>query len=191
MKPLYLSFADPGKWRTGKQSLEVNQPEWRKLRQKILLRDDFTCRYCGFKAEKYQIVHHIDGNPNNNREDNLEAICPMCNLIHHAGQGCVVQAIVDLYKRSDYSQVEAIQTTRDMRSKGKPDHEIIRKLGLRYKTPFKMNKRYLKELYGFITSRKSLQNSTNKALEYGYQQTRQQINKELRKQESLTSFMEK
>jgi len=192
MKPLYPSFADPERWRTEEQSMRINQPEWRELRWKILLRDNFACRYCRFKAEKYQIVHHIDGNPNNNREDNLEAICPMCNLIHHAGQGCIVQDVVDLYKKSDFNQIRIIKMTREMRAKGKSDPEIIRKLGLKWKVPFRMDRRYLRKLYGFITSRKSHQGSTNKALRYGYRQIRQQIRgKEGRKQASLINFIEK
>lgn len=189
MKPLYPSFADPERWRTREQSVKVNQPEWRKLRWKILLRDDFTCQYCGFKAEKYQIVHHIDGNPDNNREDNLETICPMCNLIHPAGRGCVVQGIVDLYKKSDYSQVEVIQHTRRLRVEGKTDSEIIRKRGLRWRAPFKMNRSYLKRLYGFITSRKSHQESTNKALRYGYRQMIQKIKANRREQIQLIDFI--
>ncbi len=173
MKPLYPSFADPERWRTEKQSIRLNQPGWRELRGKILLRDDFSCQYCGFKAERYQIVHHIDGNPGDDREDNLETICPMCNLIHHSGQGCVVQNVVDLYKRSDFNHAEIIKITREMRSAGKPDLEIIGKLGLGEKVPFKMDRAYLRRLYGFITSRKSYQESTNRALKYGYRQVRQ------------------
>lgn len=80
MSQLYPSFADPDKWRTEEESAKISQPKGRQIRQKILLRDDFTCRYCGFKAEKYQIVHHIDGNPADNRESNLQTVCPMCNL---------------------------------------------------------------------------------------------------------------
>lgn len=103
LKKLYPSFADPETWRENIKE-KISKEEWKKLRLKILKRDDYTCRYCGFKAKKWQIVHHIDGNPNNNDEGNLETICPMCNLIHHAGQGCVVQGIVDLYKESILSK---------------------------------------------------------------------------------------
>lgn len=77
MKKLTLSFADPKSWRTNIKE-KITKDEWKILRLKILKRDAYTCQYCGFKAEKWQIVHHIDGNPNNNEEDNLETICPMC-----------------------------------------------------------------------------------------------------------------
>lgn len=40
-----------------------------------------------------------------------------------------------------------------MRDQGKSDEEIILFLGLKHKMPFKMDKKYLKKLYGFVTSR--------------------------------------
>ena len=137
------------------------------MRFVILERDNYTCQYCGFKSEKWQIVHHIDGNSKNNDHDNLETICSMCNLIHHSGQGCVVQNIVDLYKTSNYSQNEIIQNTRRMRANSKTDQEIIEFLGLKEQMPFKMNKQYLTKLFGFVTARKS-PGWIYKALEYGY-----------------------
>jgi putative alpha-1,2-mannosidase len=166
MKKIYPSFANPDTWRDNIKE-EISKEEWRKLRLKILERDNFTCQYCGFKAEKWQIVHHIDGNPNNNEKNNLETICPMCNLIHHAGQGCVVQGIVDLYKKSDYSQNEIMQITRKLRIEGKNDNEIIAHLNLKDKTQFKMKREYLKKLFGFVSSRKT-EGWTQKSLEYGY-----------------------
>lgn len=167
MRKLYLSFANPETWRDDVQE-KITKEDWKKLRLKILKRDDYTCQYCGFRAEKWQIVHHIDGNPNNNEDNNLETICPMCNLIHHSGQGCVVQGIVDLYRESNYSQNEMVQITRKMRAESKTDQGIINFLGLKEKMPFKMESSYLRNLYGFVTSRKTLQDWTQKALEYGY-----------------------
>ena len=167
MKELHLSFANPKTWRTNIKE-KITKDEWKILRLKILQRDAYTCQYCRFKAEKWQIVHHIDGNPNNNKEDNLETICPMCNLIHHAGQGCVVRRVVDLYRESKFSQNEIIKITRKMRIEGKSDSEIIKHLGLEGKAPFKMDKEYLKHLFGFVTSRNTSQDWIQKALEYGY-----------------------
>jgi len=167
MKKLHLSFANPETWRDNIRE-EINAEQWRILRLKILKRDNYTCKYCGFRAEKWQIVHHIDGNPNNNDSKNLETICPMCNLIHHAGQGCVVQKIVDLYRKSKYSQNSIIKITRDLRSKGKSDTEIIKSLGLKDEVPFKMDREYLRGLFGFVTSRRTAQSWTQRALKYGY-----------------------
>ncbi|ODS39049.1 MAG: hypothetical protein A7316_00825 [Candidatus Altiarchaeales archaeon WOR_SM1_86-2] len=171
MKELYPSFADPDTWRDNIKE-NITKEEWRKLRLSILRRDNFTCQYCGFRAEKWQIVHHIDGNPNNNEGTNLETVCPMCNFIHHSGQGCEVQGIVDLFKKSNYSQNEIIKITRKMRAEGKNDQEIINFLGLKEEVQFKMDHLYLKKLYGFVTSRKT-SDWTQKALEYGYKKVKE------------------
>ena len=163
LKKLYPSFADPMTWRTMRDSKKLPQEEWKKLRMTILQRDNFTCRYCGFKTEKWQIAQHIDGNHENNSPRNLETICQMCNLIHHAGQGCVVQGVVDLYAESKYTQNEVVILTRKMRAAGKTDKEIIRALGLKRRMPFEMDWKYLKPLIGFVTSRSAPDNSMAKA----------------------------
>lgn len=186
MKELHPSFANPETWRNNIQE-KITKEEWRKLRFKILERDNYTCQYCGFRAEKWQIVHHIDENPNNNADGNLETICPMCNLILHSGQGCIVQGIVDLYKKSAYSQKEIILITRKMRAEGKRDDEIINYLGLKERVPFKMDKKYLERLYSFVTSRKPTDDRTQKALEYGYKAIKE-VN--ISKSQSLEKFIE-
>ena len=155
MKKLFPSYADPDRWRSPSEKTKLQSSDWKEIRLKILKRDDFTCQYCGYRAEKYQIVDHIDGNPNNNEDNNLQTVCQMCNLIKHAGQGCVVKGIVELYKESKYTQNDIIRITREMRDQGKTDEEIIQFLGLENKFPFKMDLEYLKGLCGFVTSRSS------------------------------------
>ncbi len=167
MKKLCLSFSNSKNWRNDIHKKMISE-DWRELRLNILKRDNYTCQYCGFIAEKWQIVHHVDGNPANNEEANLETICPMCNLIHHSGQGCEIQGVVDIFRESSYSQNEIIKITRKMRAQGKNDLEIIDFLSLKEKVPFKMKRHYLKNLYGFVTSRKAGQDWTQKGLEYGY-----------------------
>ncbi len=193
-KRLFPSFADPSHWRMGdfhivsegKGKLRVvyhkeNRTAWRHLRQRILERDNFTCRYCGFRAHKWQFVHHIDGDPKNNDPSNLETICPMCNLILHAGYGCTVLAIVDLYKQCKYSQAEVVRRTRSLRGAGYTDEQIVKKLGLREKVPFKMERKYLRRLMAFVTYRESSKKDpTLPALEYGYQEASAQLSAQRR-----------
>ncbi len=155
MKILFPSFAPPQKWRDHKQSKWLEGEEWKALRQKILTRDNFTCAYCGYRSDKYQIVDHIDGDPENNSDANFQIVCQMCNLVKHSGQGCVVQDVVDLYQEAKYSQSDIIRITREMRDKGSTDVEIINFLGLKNKVPFKMDRNYLRKLLGFVTSRNS------------------------------------
>lgn len=185
MRKLFPSFANPGTWRNNIFQ-ETSKEEWKRIRQKILERDDYACQYCGFKAEKWQIVHHIDGNPNNNREQNLMVVCQMCNLIEHAGMGCVIQGIVDLYKEAGFSQNEIVAKTRELRAFGKNDEEIIKQLGLKERAEFKQDWNYLRPLFGFVTSRKASDSKTNIALEYEYEIAKNQASRE--KIKKITEF---
>src|SRR3989344_4323480 len=133
MKILFPSFAPPERWRNSAQSKKLEGDEWKALRQRILARDNFTCAYCGYRPDKYQIVDHIDGDPENNSDSNFQVVCQMCNLIKHAGQGCVIQGVVDLYQGAQYSQSDIIRITREMRDQGSSDAEIIAFLGLETK----------------------------------------------------------
>lgn len=50
------------------------------LEAKVFARDKNTCRYCGFAAEKYQVVvnHNNDYSPGASKPDNLVTACPFC-----------------------------------------------------------------------------------------------------------------
>jgi hypothetical protein len=107
--------------------------------------------------------------------DNLETICPMCSQILHVGQGAIIQGIVDLYKESKFSQEDIIRISRQLRSFGKSDEEIIKKLGLKQKAEFRQDIDYLKSLFGFITSRKAKDDMTIRGLEYEYKEYKLQL----------------
>jgi len=51
------------------------------LRKKVLKRDNFRCRLCGYA---FLEVHHIDRNPENNNLDNLVTLCRKCHFEIHA-----------------------------------------------------------------------------------------------------------
>jgi len=189
MKQLYPSYANPNTWRTVTPD-RTRKEDWTQLRLKILERDDYSCQYCGFKCNKWQIVHHIDGNPNNNSHPNLMVVCQMCNLIEHAGMGCVLQGVTDLYRKAKYSQNEIVAKTRQLRAAGKTDTEIIRELGLEEKVQFKQDWNYLRPLIGFVTSKRATDSKTNIALEYQYKNGKTQTiaKKTDEKQRSLAEF---
>lgn len=174
-RKLYPTFNDPNKWRTEWQRRNFSDDKWRIIRQKVLQRDNNTCIFCGFRAEKYMMVHHINDDPNDNRLENLETVCPMCNLILHVGQGAVLQGIVDLYKESKFSQEDIIRITRQLRVFGKKDEEIIQKLELKEKVEFRQDIDYLKNLFGFISSRKAKESMTIRGLEYVYREYKLQL----------------
>lgn len=51
-----------------------------KLRYRILSKYSFRCVLCGNTAKESRIqVDHINNNPSDNSEDNLQALCEMCN----------------------------------------------------------------------------------------------------------------
>ncbi|MCD6039392.1 MAG: hypothetical protein K0S27_792 [Gammaproteobacteria bacterium] len=47
--------------------------------EKILLRDSYTCQYCGFQAKEYQEIVNADGNYTNNKFSNLITSCCFCS----------------------------------------------------------------------------------------------------------------
>jgi hypothetical protein len=154
MKPLVLSYELA--WRTEEDDRFMKSSLWRKvIRPKILKRDNYTCQYCGYRSEKGMQVNHIDGNPKDNDDNNLEVICQMCHMIMHSGLWCAVYGVIKLYAKSNSSQNDIIRITRQMREQGKSDDEIIAFLGLREPMPWKQDLNYLSRLYGFITSRTS------------------------------------
>ncbi|WP_115340543.1 HNH endonuclease [Staphylococcus saprophyticus] len=67
-----------------------NSTQWRKLRQQVLMRDNYLCQHCldeGVVNDKNLIVHHIvelkDDWSKRLDMENLEAVCFSChNKIH-------------------------------------------------------------------------------------------------------------
>lgn len=79
--------------------------KFKEIREQILKRDKYTCFYCGFKANKFQEVHHIDDNHANNNVNNLTTVCPICHACKHVGfSGIKNRAFLIYYP--DMSQVE-------------------------------------------------------------------------------------
>jgi hypothetical protein len=169
--PSYI-VVDDNHWRPDFRS--ISSKEWKELRLLVLQRDNFTCQFCGFESVYFQIIHHIDGNVQNNSFINLATVCPMCNLIIHANIGCEVVRIVDLYKHSYKSQIEIIRITRRLRALGEADKNIRKILGVKNRVPFKNNKSYLTRLFGFITARKT-PTWIQTALEYCYKTEKQKL----------------
>ena len=64
---------------------ESTHGDWERVRNQILARDRSTCVYCGFASEKYQEVHHLDGDHDNNIPENLVTTCAFCHATQHVG----------------------------------------------------------------------------------------------------------
>src|SRR3990172_10483304 len=98
METLHPSFDPPSNWRTPEQRAWLKSAEYKRLRQSVLLRDNCTCRFCGYRGEKWMYMDHVDGDPENNALTNLQTLCSWCNVVKHAGMGCVILGLVDLYQ---------------------------------------------------------------------------------------------
>lgn len=82
--PLVLS-AKRQSWRLMDGHAGEADRAFRGTRQEILARDDYTCRGCGFRAEKCQEVHHLDDDHQNNNAKNLVTMCCLCHQCFHLG----------------------------------------------------------------------------------------------------------
>lgn len=152
MKDLVLAYELS--WRTLEDKKFMKRKEWKDIRQKILLRDNNTCQYCGIQYLTRMAINHIDGNPKNHSDNNLEVICSSCHKITHSGLWAKVFNTLDVYEESKFNQNEIIRITDNMRDNGKTDEEIIAFLSLKRKVPWKQDLDYLSTKYGFVTSRK-------------------------------------
>lgn len=72
-------------WRRDDEHASPADLAFQSTRKAVLSRDDFTCFYCRFKAEKYQEVHHKDDDHKNNSEANLLTVCNLCHQVFHIG----------------------------------------------------------------------------------------------------------
>ena len=55
--------------------------EFKRIREEIRKRDNYTCQECGKTADELKVplcIHHIDGNPENFDSDNLITLCMTC-----------------------------------------------------------------------------------------------------------------
>ncbi len=152
MKKLILSYKLA--WRTDEDKKFMKSAEWKNIRKNILERDDYTCQYCGVQRKTFMQINHIDGNPKDNSDENLELICSACHKITHSGLWADIFGILDVYEESKFSQSDIVRITGEMREQGKSDEEIIEFLGLKKKVMWQRDLEYLKTKFGFITSRK-------------------------------------
>lgn len=59
--------------------------EFQKVKPAILGRDDYCCRFCGFRATSYQEIHHLNDDHTDHAHSNLATACAYCHMCHHIG----------------------------------------------------------------------------------------------------------
>jgi 5-methylcytosine-specific restriction protein A len=62
--------------RQARRALPTYSATWRRLREQILVRDEYTCRHCGRYGNH---VDHVDNDSHNNAESNLQTLCAACH----------------------------------------------------------------------------------------------------------------
>lgn len=82
--PLVLSVK-AANWRMHDEGSAEADTAFRAVREKALQNDKQTCRFCGFKALKWQEVHHLNDNHADNRLENLVTACGFCHMVQHIG----------------------------------------------------------------------------------------------------------
>jgi intracellular multiplication protein IcmJ len=80
-------------------------PRMMEVRDKILLRDDYTCYYCNFKSQEHQEIHHFNHNHEDFNEKNLTTVCPLCHQVFHLST-CSQSTGGSIIVLKDISQVD-------------------------------------------------------------------------------------
>lgn len=82
--PLRLN-AKSSSWRLLDKNFVSDSHEWELTRKHVFERDDYCCRFCNFKARKFQEIYHLDDNHDNDDVDNLATACSFCHQVQHIG----------------------------------------------------------------------------------------------------------
>lgn len=82
-------------WRISDTHASEADSEFSSVRASVLERDDFTCRFCGFRSPpvktrdgsvtSWQDVHHVNDDHSDNSMQNLMTACCFCHQCFHLG----------------------------------------------------------------------------------------------------------
>lgn len=107
MTDLHLSITQT--W--GDRTLPTDSPEWKALREKVLEKWGYKCRFCGHQARKWMVVDHVNGRASDNRPENLGVNCQMCDKIRHCGLAGISGFL--MRGSSKLPQIEIVRKTRE------------------------------------------------------------------------------
>lgn len=63
-------------------SIRSLDPKFKTIKENILNRDDYTCRYCSFRAFENMNIVNANGNYQDNNLANMVTSCPFCTQCH-------------------------------------------------------------------------------------------------------------
>jgi len=75
-RPELHLMAQPQAWRV--YAARRADPAFQAFADKVFVRDDYTCQYCGFQAREYQQVVNRDGDYRNSKLSNMMTACCFC-----------------------------------------------------------------------------------------------------------------
>lgn len=61
-------------------------------KQKVFVRDDYACRCCGFKSQKYQDILYLNGVSTDRRSANMATVCIFCHQCFNLDQVAVMRS---------------------------------------------------------------------------------------------------
>lgn len=82
--PSLVVSAKRSVWRMHDHSGEGDK-QFQQVRKPVLEAANYSCQFCGFQSSKYQEVHHLNDDHNNNDRRNLACTCPLCHQVFHIG----------------------------------------------------------------------------------------------------------
>jgi intracellular multiplication protein IcmJ len=60
-----------------------NPGKFKETWDSVWKRDNYRCYYCGFESKKFQEIHHLNDDHEDNSLDNLVTVCPLCHQTFH------------------------------------------------------------------------------------------------------------
>ncbi|ARR10330.1 HNH endonuclease [Vibrio parahaemolyticus] len=82
---MFIGVSRSHQWRLSEPPEPSDDKDFQLKRVEFLSDVDYRCTDCHFRSEKYQHVHHKDGNHKHNEIINFECKCPLCHMCEHLG----------------------------------------------------------------------------------------------------------
>ena len=130
-----LLTADRRSWQVPASHGTESDKKKLSLWKKIWERDNYTCYFCNFKSNRFQEIHHLNDDHNDDRDENLVTICPLChqtfhlNLVSTTNNGTIVW-LPELSQQDLNHLVRALFVAMEPDESNDPSSQAIQKTAL-------------------------------------------------------------